>query len=91
MIIDIALHLRQEDIHDTIIKSRITDDGDRYWIIKLVDKASIFIDNDADLRMLSVKIAEALEHGGQKSESATSQCTPGPTDTVSGEGSAGST
>ena len=91
MIVDIALHLRHEDIHDTLIKPKITDDGERYWIIKLVDKTSIFIDNDADLRMLSEKISTALEDGGQKSESATGQCTPGPADTVTGEGSTSGT
>ena len=87
----ISLHLETKEIRDLIIKTRIHDDGERYWIIKLSGDVSIFIEDDHDFRMLSEKISNALEDGGQKSESATSQCTPGPTNSASGEGSAGST
>ena len=90
MITDIALHLIVDDIKAAKIIPRATEIGERYWVIRLPTSASIYID-DADLRMLSEKISTALEDGGQKSEPATSQCTPGSTDTVPGEGSTGGT
>ena len=92
MITNIAVHLMKEDIFDLIIKTRITDDGERYWVIKLAPHVSIFIEDDADFRMLSDKISNALEEGGRQSESATYQCSVGvPGSPVSGEGSSGST
>ena len=90
MITDIALHLLVDDIKAAEIIPRATEIGDRYWVIRLPTSASIYID-DADLRTLSAKISTALKEGTSQTESATSQRTPGPTDTVSGEGSTGST
>ena len=90
MITDIALHLLVDDIKSAEIISRKTDIGDRYWVIKLPTSISIFID-DAELRELSGRISNALEEGTRQTESATYQCSVGSTDTVSGEGSTGST
>ena len=92
MITNIAVHPTKEDILGLIIKTRITDYGDRYWVIKLAPYISIFIEDDADFRMLSYKISNALEEGGRQSESSADQSPVGvPGSPISRESTTGST
>ena len=68
MITGIELHISLEDVQASTIKSRTTDNGEKYWIIRLATESSlnsdltdvlIFIDDDEYIA-LSVKISRAL-------------------------------
>ena len=65
MITGIELHISLDDVQASTIKSRTTDNGEKYWIIRLATNSDLtdvlmFID-DADLKALSTKISTALE------------------------------
>ena len=96
MITGIELHISLDDVQASTIKSRTTDNGDKYWIIRLATNSDLtdvlmFID-DADLKALSAKISTALEERTCQSESATYQCSVGITgSTESSESTTGST
>ena len=66
MITGIDLHISCEDVQASTIQSRTTDNGEKYWIVRLASDPTnvlMFID-DADLRTLSDKISKDLEDDG---------------------------